>query len=160
MSDPITKLDAGQVLQLVLDEDNRRLRTDTTINTENLVINVALTPDEDGVHVADKVTGDLLKINPDGSLDANSSTTPTLVNLELELANTEYFYNLPVNTRKLTIRARSAVIKLAFTPGGTTSAYLTINRGVVYSEENIKYTGAIFLSSNKPDEVIEILSWA
>jgi hypothetical protein len=160
MSDPVTKLDAGQVLQLVLDEENRRLRTDTTINTENLVINVSLNPEDDGVHIADKDSGESLKIENNGSINTNTTSFPELVNIVLANANTEYFYNLPTNTRKITIRARKGTLRLGFQPGSTDTAYLTISKGMVYNENDINFNGSVFIQSNRNNEVIEVLSWS
>lgn len=159
MSDPITKLDAGQVLQLVLDEDNRRLRTDTEINVDNLELTVDLDPETSGVHVGDKDTGDTLKVNPDGSINVSPKKNPEIVNVVLALSNTEYYYTFPTGTKKYIIKARNGTVKLSFVVGGTSTAYLTLPRGTVYQEDNLDFSGDIFVSSDKSNDTIEILSW-
>ena len=66
-----SKLDERQIMQSVFDEDNRRLRVDAVASISNVSIAVDLNPSEDGVYIADKVTGNKLKVNADGSINAN-----------------------------------------------------------------------------------------
>lgn len=63
---PYTQLDYEQVIKQVYDESTDRLRTDSTFSG---TISVHLTPSTDGVYIGDGT--DVLKINPDGSIDVN-----------------------------------------------------------------------------------------
>lgn len=66
-----SKLDQRQILQAVLDEEQGRLRVDAVASISNVSIAVDLDPTNDGVYIADKVTGNKLVINVDGSINAN-----------------------------------------------------------------------------------------
>lgn len=70
-----SKLDTRQIFQSVFDEENRRLRTDAKATISNVSIAVDLDPSEDGVYIADKTSGNKLKINPDGSINVVFETT-------------------------------------------------------------------------------------
>lgn len=48
-----------------------RLCVDANLSASGIVVDVNLDVENDGVHIGDQTTGDLLKINPDGSLNAN-----------------------------------------------------------------------------------------
>lgn len=68
---PPTKLDERQIFQGAYDEPTQRLRTDAIAHVSNVSIAVDLDPSEDGVFIADKDTGNKLKINTDGSINVN-----------------------------------------------------------------------------------------
>lgn len=66
---PYTQLDADQVLKQSFDENNDRLRVDASVTA--VVAGVTLDAATSDIAIADRLTGDLLKVNPDGSIDAN-----------------------------------------------------------------------------------------
>lgn len=66
---PYTQLDADQVLKQSFDETNDRLRVDASVTA--VVAGVTLDAATSDIAIADRITGDLLKVNPDGSIDAN-----------------------------------------------------------------------------------------
>ncbi len=66
---PYTQLDADQVLKQQFDETNDRLRVDASVTA--VVAGVTLDAATSDIAIADRITGDLLKVNPDGSIDAN-----------------------------------------------------------------------------------------
>lgn len=78
-----SKLDERQIMQSVFDEENRRLRTDAIATVSNVSIAVDLDPAEDGVYIADKDSGNKLKVNADGSINVEvvSGTTGTYKNI-------------------------------------------------------------------------------
>lgn len=85
---------------------------------------------------------------------------PLITNFSVAAANTEEEHQLTVGTRHLTLRSRNgSQIKLAFSSGGTSTDYLTIKPGAVYSEQNIDYSGKIFFQTSLSSETIEILEW-
>jgi hypothetical protein len=155
-----TLLDAGQAIQGAFDEATGRIRTDATVSIGDVDIVVDLSPDTSGVHIGNKDNADTLNINSDGTIDTNVLVSPQIVNVSLSLANTEYFYTFPANTRRFEIRARSGLLKISYEPGNTlSSGYFTIGRGCTYLIENIRYSGNIYLNSSKDDDIIEIMSW-
>ncbi len=89
------------------------------------------------------------------------STTATIYNLAMPIANTEYGQLLANHTKKLTIRSRlKSEIKLAFVSGNTATIYLTLAPCAVFSEENLDLEGVtIYASSNVAGNTLEILEW-
>lgn len=66
---PYTNLDADQVLKQSFDEINDRLRVDASVTA--VVAGVTLSAATSDIAIKDRVTGNLLKINADGSIDSN-----------------------------------------------------------------------------------------
>lgn len=66
---PYTQLDSEQVLKQSFDEVNDRLRVDASVTA--VVAGVTLDAATSDIAIADRVTGNLLKVNADGSIDAN-----------------------------------------------------------------------------------------
>jgi hypothetical protein len=78
MADPLynaSKLDAGQVLQHSFDEATQRIRVDSEATIVNATIDVSLDPLDDGVYLGDQ-DGNLLVINPDGSINVQVEGLP------------------------------------------------------------------------------------
>ena len=86
---------------------------------------------------------------------------PVIYNLAMALANTEYSQALSQGTKKITVRMRvNASAKMAFVSGDTSILYVTLNPGTVFVEENLNLDGVtIYLQSNQPGQVAEILEW-
>lgn len=70
---PPSELDQTQIFQGAYDEQEQRLRTSAIAQISNVSIDVDLDPSEDGVFIADKDSGDLLKVNADGSINVNTA---------------------------------------------------------------------------------------
>lgn len=89
------------------------------------------------------------------------ATNPTIYNVSMPLANTEYSQSLSNNTKRLLIRCRTrSDIRFAFQPGHTATTYVTLKGGAVYSEENLDLDGAtIYLRSTEAAQIVEILQW-
>jgi len=91
MGDPVypaSRLDANQVLTHSFDEATQRIRVTSDATVVNADIDVSLDPLEDGVFVADKITGDKLVVNPNGSINvvvSNSVTDLTLYSQYAEI---------------------------------------------------------------------------
>ena len=90
-----------------------------------------------------------------------ASTTPTIYNLDLVTAGTEYSQDLTKGTKKILVRMRNRTrCKIAFELNGTTSSWITLEPGAVFFEENLDLTDAtIYLNSAGSGEVAEILQW-
>lgn len=119
----------------------------------------------DGDNIAISDGTNTMLVNPDGSINANVSinplTTPVIVNPIATLANTEYSYAFPSNTKRIVIRARgNAKLQLAFAAGQSGTLYYTVAPGSSYEEIGLNVASlTVYFTSNKAGEVIEILSW-
>jgi len=92
----------------------------------------------------------------------SQATQPTIYNLSMPLANTEYSQLLTNGTKKLLIktRDRTARLRIAFVSGDTNISWVTIEAGSIYSEENLDLSNVtIYLQTNKVSQIAEILEW-
>lgn len=64
-----SKLDEPQILKGAYDEATQRLRVEATASISDVAFNVDLDPDEDGVYIGDRDSGNELKVNADGSIN-------------------------------------------------------------------------------------------
>lgn len=90
-------------------------------------------------------------------------TTPTIYNLSMPLANTEYSQALSNGVKKFTLktRDRTANMRVAFVTGGTTTSWIEVKAGCVFSEENLDFSnGTIYVQTDKVGQILEILEWA
>lgn len=88
------------------------------------------------------------------------SPNPQIYNLAIPTADTEVSQALNPNTKSVLIRARGITsLKVAFVSGESGTNYLTIPAGNTFIQENINFTGIIYLQSTKSNQVIEILEW-
>lgn len=187
----------GNPIDTIIDNQNvTRLAVDAAISIDNATVNVDLDYDTDGVHIGDRVSGNELRIEPDGSINANTTidaadgdniaindsdgdelainsdgsinvnilgaSTPTIVNINVALANTEQSYALPANTKRFFIQARgNAKIQLAFTSSQSGTNYITISPGSKYEEKSVQLSSTtLYFQLNKAGQEVEILSWA
>lgn len=90
-----------------------------------------------------------------------SATSPTIYNLSMPTANTEYSQALASNTKRVMIRMRQrARARVAFVSGDTALVYFTLEPGTVYFEENLDLSGVtIYVQSNVASQTAEILEW-
>ena len=87
---------------------------------------------------------------------------PTIYNVNLLLAGTEYSQVLNNSTKKLLVRIRdgNATLRIAFSSGDTLLNYVTVPRGSNYFDENLDLQGVtIYLQSDISAKVAEILEW-
>lgn len=114
--------------------------------------------------VAIKVT------NPDGT---NISTgggggstlvpveTPTIYNIPMTLASTEYSQLLSTNTRRFSIKTRgSSSLQLAYAAGQSGVTFILIPPGAEYTENDLKLTGVtLYFQSPAAGQIAEIVEW-
>lgn len=87
-------------------------------------------------------------------------TNPKIYNVTCTLADTEYSLSLSADTKQFIIKARGqATIKIAFVSGDTDTLYVTIPPNAVYGESGVIFNGTVYLQSNKPNQVVEVLEW-
>jgi len=90
--------------------------------------------------------------------------TPTIYNVMLTNANTEYSQALPAGTKKFTVKERNGnTFRLAFETGrvaAPTEPYLTVLSNQVYWEDHVYLTGVtLYLAAPVGGRVIEIVAW-
>jgi len=161
---PPSNLDGNQILQHAYIDDTQRIRVDIGANiTLDGAVEVALSAPDDNVAISDGTN--TLVINPDGSINVDATIimdfadTPGIANISAPVANTEYSYVLPIDTKQVLIQARLGKLKLAFISGDSGTTYITVNYGCNFMIENIKTNSTIYFQSNKALDVIEINTW-
>lgn len=73
---PPSKLDENQIIQGAYNESTQRIRVESAASIGDVSLTVDLDAEEDGVHVADKTSGNPLKVNSNGSINVEFSTSP------------------------------------------------------------------------------------
>jgi len=106
-----------------------------------------------------------LKVDGSGQLSVlvgGGAATPTIYNVGLVLANTEYARALPANTRKLLVKCRGLYdIKLAFVLAGSGVIYLTIPANMAYSEDLITPAAlTLYMQCATAGQIVEIVAWS
>ncbi len=100
-------------------------------------------------------------------VEVTGSHTPTVYNVTMTNANTEYSQALPANTKKFSVSLQSndAAYRLAFATGkvaAPTAPYLTIAAGYGYEES---FNGSadsltIYAACGVAGKVLQIVAWA
>lgn len=112
--------------------------------------------------------GDELAIEPDGSINVNVlnasaaiPSDPFIANVNASSANTEYSFTFPAKTIRFTMKIRDGMAKtrIAWTSGGTSTTYFTINMGSFYTEETQVGSKTIYFQTNKASQIVELLYW-
>jgi len=100
-----------------------------------------------------------------GSVDVPTAA-PTVYNVTLTNANTEYSQALPANTRGFEFQAQSeALVRFAFVTGKVatpTAPWLTLKAGDAYSSPQINQAASpstLYLASPTAGTIVEILAW-
>jgi hypothetical protein len=87
---------------------------------------------------------------------------PTIANVAMASANTEYSYAVPADTRKLTIKLRDSGydLKLAYTQGQSGTTYILIPAGSTKTIENIYIKGVtLYFQTDADTQVLEVEVW-
>lgn len=105
-----------------------------------------------------------LDINPDGSLPVTMSgiKTPTIINIPVITAATEYIATIPATVKKFYLKNRgNGKLQVSFVTGETATKFFTLVAGSVYGEENLTLDSPllIYFESTKANEIVEILTW-
>lgn len=93
------------------------------------------------------------------------ASTPTLYNVTLTLADTEYSQALPANCKVLGFQCRTSFnVRLAFVTGkvaAPTAPYLTLKADSTYFMDTCDLaSGTLYLASSEAGVVVEIEAWA
>lgn len=94
----------------------------------------------------------------------NPVKEPTLTNLTLTNADTEYSVALPSSTRELRFRCRTLFdVRYSFENGevaGSADPYLTLPAGSDYFSDNNDLTGkTLYLATDEAGVVVEVEVW-
>jgi len=87
---------------------------------------------------------------------------PTIANVEMTDADTEYSYTLPVGTTRFEIKLRKMGIplKICFVSEGSGTTYKNLPAGRSYREDDIKRgPNILYFQAATADQVAEIISW-
>ena len=85
---------------------------------------------------------------------------PTIYNVPMASASTEYSQQLPEVTQKLMVRCRQAYdLQMSWTPGTTATSYVTIPAGATYWDDSVSTSGTVYFQSKSGGAVAEIQVW-
>lgn len=87
---------------------------------------------------------------------------PTIANVTMTDANTEYSYAVPAHAKRFEIKLRSlnALLKMAFNSGESGTTYITIPYGASYSEQDVKVGGrTLYFQSPTAAQTAEVKVW-
>lgn len=100
---------------------------------------------------------------PPPSVSIAAATTPTIANVSILLAATEYSYVLPTGTTQFLIRLRgySSRMQLAYTALGSGTLYVTIDRGafLAVGDLNLATPVTLYFQADAASQIAEIQSW-
>jgi hypothetical protein len=104
-------------------------------------------------------TGGVMKVQ-----GADVSTTPTLYNVTMTLANTEYSQALPANTKRFSIKTRDGTaFRIAFVTGkvaAPTDPYETVPANWEYYEDTLLLAAStLFFGCAGAGKIVEITVW-
>jgi len=93
-----------------------------------------------------------------------SKRAPMVANQTLTVADTEYSYTLPNDTRSFFLRARNnRKIQVAFEEGTSGSTYFSVGEGITYYEDELYVSGGkpvtLYFQCAIAGEVLEIVLW-
>lgn len=87
---------------------------------------------------------------------------PTIANVAMTLANTEYSYALPDGTKRFMIKLRDPgyPLQLAVVSGESNTTYYNIANGKTHEEKEIKGQGTtLYFRTTTASMIAEIISW-
>lgn len=115
--------------------------------------------------IAGAVAGTEMQVDivDEGDL-VRQATTPTVYNIAMTNADTEYSQALPANTKKLTLQCQTAFdVRFAFATGKVatpTAPYLTCKSGQNYFEDNLLLNSqTIYVACPSAGKVAELIVW-
>ena len=87
---------------------------------------------------------------------------PTVANVEITLANTEYSCTLPAGTTRFIFKLRNPGVpaKICFVSGASGTIYMNLANGQSYEEKDIKKgDNKLFFQAPSASQIAEIISW-
>lgn len=108
----------------------------------------------------------VFNVNPDGTLNTVRADlrTPLITNIPVDNADTETPIAIPAATRAFCVRIRGGKARgqISYLAGQTATEFMTLEYGNSYKEENLKLSTILnlYIQTNKPNQVIELLTWS
>lgn len=86
---------------------------------------------------------------------------PTVANVALTAANTEYSYAIPADTRKIFMKSRlNGTLKFAFVSGESGSNYLSLMPTQPWNVDGLQLRGeTLYVQSDTNADVLEIITF-
>lgn len=86
---------------------------------------------------------------------------PTLANVSMPSANTEYEYALPAGTREFWLKLRTVgyPMQVAMVSGESNTTYFTVTSGKIHKETDLKPAATLYFRSTQANMVAEIISF-
>jgi len=107
-----------------------------------------------------------LLVDDDGRLQVSAGDAeahePTVFNVTMAAAGTQYAQALPAGTKKFTAKCRTYVpVQICFTTGETDTLYLTIPPGQTYWEDRLLDAAlTLYFECAIAAQVLEIVAWS
>ena len=170
---PKTKLDGMQVLQHSFEEPTGEIRVKASIGG-GTPTEVIIDHTNDSIRLGDgtdlftsttigsKIGLDVNIINDTLTFELEGVSSPTVTNVVIAGASTEYNYTIPSNTKKFLMRARNkSKIQFSFQTGTTNTNFVSIPPGSNYTLDGMTLNTSltIYFQSSKGGEVLEVLTW-
>lgn len=91
-----------------------------------------------------------------------TGVTPTIANLTLTNANTEYSYSVPAYTRQFSVKTRNPLhtVKIAFSSGQSNTNYFTLDSSSWYESMILAVNLVFYCQSPDAGCVLEIVLWS
>jgi len=99
----------------------------------------------------------------DANVVIGTISNPLIQNLPVPLASTEYSITYPVGTRTFMLKVRSGTSRIQFSylPGQSNTSFISISSSGYYREEGLNGSSiTIYFQCDKPNQIIETLSWS
>jgi hypothetical protein len=101
----------------------------------------------------------------DVAMTTTQAGTPTVYNIVMTTANTEYSQALPANTKRFTFQCQTAFdVRFAFVAGKVatpTAPYMTLKSGAAYYEDTVDLTSkTLYVACGTAGKVLELTCWS
>lgn len=97
-----------------------------------------------------------------GGGSASTVVTPSIANVTVTLANTEYSHALPTGTKYFRLKVREdSKLQLAFAATNSGTNYLTVFPGFTYESPPFALSSSVtvYFQCYKASQIVEIESW-
>lgn len=86
---------------------------------------------------------------------------PTIANVSMTTANTEYSYAVPAGVSKMLVKLRDATValKLSYVEGASGTTYVTVPAGSTKTIDELKGGMTIYIQTTEASQVLEVETW-
>lgn len=96
------------------------------------------------------------------SIAQTGASNPSVQNVSMALAGTEYTVTIPISTKQFELRSRlSGTLQIAYVSGQSGITFRTVPPGCAYIESGLLLNSnlVIYIQSTKPNDTLEAVSW-